>query len=287
MKPLSLITARIATTMLAASWCLGTSTYADVPEGDGKWTAQTWASDPNHGNESLKGFYYWPKNPPRLAGKRALILVLHGCEQTALGDVIPDTHDDGFNWSATAEKYGAVIAAPNATDNVAGLHCWEYFGTGHTRTSGHVGVLLDVVKRFKDDSRFVIDPDQVYVAGLSSGGGEVMVLGCVAPDIFAGLGNNAGPSLGTGAFQIGSVPFGYDASTAARNCRAIAPSNNPFATQIFSAIYGSSDRLVATDYANLNAEAMRLIYGGSFTRGPDFTVEGAGGGNGSGRQWAD
>lgn len=127
--------------MRAALGCLGTLTYADVPEGDGKWTAQIWANDPNHGNESLKDFCYWPKNPPCLAGKRELMLVLHGCEQTALGDVIPDIRDDGFNWSATAEKYGAVIVAPNATGNAAGHHCWEHYGASHTRTSGHVGVL--------------------------------------------------------------------------------------------------------------------------------------------------
>ncbi|MGR5503972.1 PHB depolymerase family esterase, partial [Vibrio sp. DNB22_10_4] len=74
---------------------------------------------------------------------------------------------------------------------------WDYANTSPSRTSGHVGVLLDLVNRFVTNAQYAIDPNQVYVAGLSSGGGMTMVLGCIAPDIFAGIGINAGPPPGT------------------------------------------------------------------------------------------
>ena len=252
--------------------------------GPGAWsTEQTWKRDNNHGGEFLKGFFYWPSTATDLNGKRALILTLHGCAQTARDDVINSPSDGGYNWKSTADKFGAVVIAPNATGNAAGHHCWDYYGTSHTRTSGHVDVLLDVVNRFVSEPKYAIDPNQVYVTGLSSGGGEVMVLGCVAPDVFAGLGNNAGPALGTTAQQIGSVPPGYTAATAAQNCKNIAPSGNYFATQIMNAIWGTSDFLVAQAYGPLNVGAMRQVYGGTFTKQPDFTV----GGGGSGQQWKD
>src|SRR5471032_1164093 len=80
--------------------------------------------------------------------------------------------------------------------------------------AGHDAILLDLVSRFVNDPQYAIDPKQVYVTGLSSGGGETMVLGCLAPDIFAGVGINAGPPPGTTTLQIGAVPSGYTATTA-------------------------------------------------------------------------
>ena len=247
--------------------------------GPGAWSSQqTWATDANHGG-SLTGFFYWPSSQPVHAnGKRALVLVLHGCAQTASGDVI-NNGDGGFNWKTVADQYGAVILAPNATGNVANTHCWDYYGASHTRTSGHNGVLLDLVNRFKNDAQYAIDPNQIYVTGLSSGGGQTQVLGCLAPDIFAGTGNNAGPALGTSSGQIGSVPSGFTSDTAATNCRNIAGSNaSYFSTQIAGAIWGTSDFLVAQAYGPLNMESMRKVYGGSFTS-QSLTV--AGGGSGS------
>ncbi|RJG03399.1 PHB depolymerase family esterase [Noviherbaspirillum sedimenti] len=247
--------------------------------GPGTWSGnQTWAADAAHGG-NLTGYYYWPATQPVHAnGKRALVLVLHGCAQTAANDVINGT-DGGYNWKGVADQYGAVVLAPNATGNVAGYHCWDYYGTSHSRTAGHPGVLLDLINRFKNDAQYEIDPNQVYVTGLSSGGGQTMVMGCLAPDVFAGIGNNAGPSLGTTSGQIGSVPSGYTATTAKNNCLNLAGSNSShFSTQIASAIWGDMDFTVGQAYGPLNMDAMRMVYGGSFTSA-SLTVSGGGSGS--------
>jgi poly(3-hydroxybutyrate) depolymerase len=249
---------------------------AQVPAGPGTWSSnQTWATDTVNGG-ALTGYYYWPATAPALAGKRALVLVLHGCQQTASGDVINNT-DNGFNWKAAADQYGAVILAPNATGNVYSNHCWDYARTSHSRTSGHDGVLLDLVNRFVTNAQYAIDPKQVYVAGLSSGGGETMALACLAPDIFAGAGINAGPPPGTTTAQISYVPGGYTATTAGNNCLALAGANAAsFATQIASVIWGTSDYTVAQAYGAMDAAAMRIGYGGNFYQGASATVPGGG-----------
>lgn len=233
--------------------------------GPGAWSAnQTWAADANHGG-NLTGYVYWPATQPNHpTGKRALVLVLHGCAQTAAGDVI-NNGDNGYNWKRTADHYGAIVVAPNATGNVSNAHCWNYYGATHTRSSGHNGVLLDLVNRIKNDPAYAIDPDQVYVTGLSSGGGQAMVLGCLAPDVFAGIGNNAGPALGTTASQGGAVPYGFTATTAANHCRTLAGSQaDKFATQIANAVWGQYDYTVSQNYGRLNMQAMRQVYGGSY-----------------------
>ncbi|SHH66070.1 PHB depolymerase family esterase [Massilia sp. CF038] len=264
---------------LAASLCilLPISASAQVTAGPGVWSAnQTWAADSVNGG-NLTGYFYWPASQPTLGGKRALVLVLHGCAQTAAGDVIASGSDQGFNWKAAADRYGAVILAPNATGNVYGSHCWDYASTRHNRSSGHDAVLIDLINRFVSNSAYAIDPKQVYVTGLSSGGGETMALGCMAPDIFAGVGINAGPPPGTTTSQIGFVPSGYTATTAANNCKSLAGGNaSYFATQIASVIWGTSDYTVAQAYGPMDAAAMRGAYGGSFTKGSNAAVAGGG-----------
>jgi len=246
---------------------------AQVQAGPGAWSAnQTWAADTVNGG-SLTGYYYWPASQPVLSGKRALVLVLHGCTQTAAGDVVDSSTDGGFNWKAMGDQYGAVILAPNATGNVYSNHCWDYASTNHNRTSGHDAVLLNLINRFVSNPQYAIDPNQVYVTGLSSGGGETMALGCMAPDIFAGVGINAGPPPGTTTAQIGFVPSGYTAATAAANCKNLAGTNlSKFSTQIASVIWGTTDYTVAQAYGPMDAAAMRGAYGGTFTKGAATTV---------------
>lgn len=266
--------ARVAASLL---FLLPLATQAQVAAGPGAWSAnQTWMADSVNGG-SLTGYFYWPASAPTLGGKRALVLVLHGCSQTALGDVINSSSDGGYNWKAMADQYGAVVLAPNATGNVYSNHCWDYASTSHNRTSGHDAILLNLVNRFVTNAQYAIDPNQVYVTGLSSGGGQTMALGCMAPDIFAGIGINAGPPPGTTTGQIGFVPSGYTATTAASNCKTLAGGNLPqFATQIASVIWGTTDYTVAQAYGPMDAAAMRGAYGGTFTKGATASLPGSG-----------
>lgn len=273
----STIKNKLFKTAIIAALVLPSFAAQAVTAGPGAWSSQqTWAADSVNGG-NLTGYFYWPASQPTKNGLRALVLVLHGCTQTAAGDVINDSTDGGFNMKGVAEQYGAVILAPNATGNVYNNHCWDYSNTSTSRTSGHVGILLDLIDRFKNNSSYSIDPNQVYVTGLSSGGGMTMKLGCLAPDVFAGIGINAGPPPGTTTAQIGSVPSGYTATTAANNCKAQAGTNSgAFATQIAGAVWGTSDYTVAQAYGPMDAAAMRLVYGGTYTKQASVSVAGGG-----------
>jgi poly(3-hydroxybutyrate) depolymerase len=247
--------------------------HAQLQAGPGTWSAnQTWATDTTNGG-ALTGYYYWPATAPSLDGKRALVLVLHGCAQTAANDVIAGTSDAGYNWKAAADQYGAVILAPNATGNLYSAHCWDWAATNRSRSYGHNAVLLDLINRFVSNPQYAIDPKQVYVTGLSSGGAKTMVLGCVAPDIFAGIGINAGPAPTVTTSQIGMVPSGTTSSSVAGSCSSWAgTSASHFATQVAGVVWGTNDYTVAQAYGPLNAAAMRQVYGGSYTKGAAVTV---------------
>ncbi len=247
--------------------------HAQLQAGPGAWSAnQTWATDTTNGG-ALTGYYYWPATPPALSGKRALVLVLHGCAQTAANDVIAGGSDAGYNWKAAADQYGAVILAPNATGNLYGAHCWDWAATNRSRSYGHNAVLLDLVNRFVSNPQYAIDPKQIYVTGLSSGGAKTMVMGCVAPDIFAGVGINAGPAPTVSSTQISSVPSGTTSTSVGNSCQSWAGANaSHFSSQIASVVWGTNDYVVGQAYGPLNAAAMRQAYGGAFTKGATTTV---------------
>lgn len=226
---------------------------------------------------------FWPKNlnPSVIDGKRALMVSLHGCMQSA-SDVI----HNHFNWEAVSERTGMVIVAPTTPSSGRVVsypsNCWNWFGTNHSRQADDVAKLLQLVEALKQDSDLSIDPRQVYVSGLSAGSGESHVLSCIAPEVFAGFGVVATPALGSASGDAFSAPKRTPAQVAA-TCRALAGAQSAqLDTQIASFLYGSSDALVPPQHNVVNADGMKLVYatGSSST---SFSV--AGGGTGS--SWVD
>lgn len=186
-------------------------------------------------------------------GKRALLIGLHGCTQKA------SVLRTSGNFAAAADAYGAVIALPDAPNGGVLAGCWDYYGAAHTRSTKHDGPVIELAQTLGADASRGIDPARVYVAGLSSGGGEAMVLGCLAPDVFSGVGIVAGPTVGTSSFQISQVAT--NAAAATQTCRTLAGSNAAaFARQRVSIVAGTSDYVVAQGYADLNAEVFRALY---------------------------
>lgn len=240
----------------------------------GSWSTETIAG--------MSVRIYTPASAPALASGRSLMITLHGCVQKA------SVLQTGGNWAATAEQYGMVVAIPDAPNGGVVLGCWDYYDANHSRTAParHDDNLLDLATALKARTALGIDGDQVYVSGLSSGGGETMVMGCLAPDVFAGIGINAGPTVGTTSGQISSVAV---SQTQGKNtCTSFAGSaSSSFATQLTSVVYGSNDTTVAPGYTTLNAQIMASVYGAGQTT--TFSLSGLAGTNtaGSGTLYSD
>lgn len=225
---------------------------------------------------------YVPATAPALADKRALMINLHGCVQTA------STLASAGTWQAVADAYGMVVAAPDAPNGGVLLGCWDYYDASHSRSnpSRHDDNLLQLAQSLLARGDLNLDKDQLYISGLSSGGGETTVMGCLAPDVFAGVGINAGPTVGTTSGQIGSVAVSK--SQGVQTCRNFAGSPGAaFQTQVASVIYGRNDTTVAPGYNVLNAGIMAEIYGAGTTG--QFSLSGLAGNNtvGSGTLYSD
>lgn len=212
--------------------------------------AGSWQSNVNIGGFSRVNIYT-PDTESPVGQGRSLLLVLHGCTQSI------DAYLSA-NLEIAADTYGMVIAVPDA-ENKAGFGCWSYWQGVKSRTAADYQNVITLTTVLTDDAGYNIDPNQVYISGLSSGAAFANTTACLAPDLFAGMGISAGPSIGTSANgAIGSC----EAANVALRCEQYAGSYDSFLdTQIASIAFGDIDTTVDQCYNRQNAEGMAAVYG--------------------------
>ena len=194
---------------------------------------------------------YTPDTSSTIGSGKALLIVLHGCSQPINNYLTANLED-------AAEEFGMVVAVPDAM-NKAGFSCWSYWQGTKSRSAGDYKNLISLANTLSGDSNRNIDPNQVYIAGLSSGASFANTTACLAPDVFAGMGISAGPSIGTSS--NGALGPCEQADVTAR-CNSYAGSYaSHFDTQIASIAHGRNDNTVNLCYNEQNANGMAGVYG--------------------------
>ena len=117
--------------------------------------------------------------PTRLAQSPALVVVLHGCTQTAAG------YDHGSGWSRLADRHGFVLLYPEQDRaNNANL-CFNWFEPGDiARGKGEALSIRQMIESVAVAQG--IDRDRIFVTGLSAGGAMASVMLATYPETFAG-----------------------------------------------------------------------------------------------------
>ena len=132
--------------------------------------------------------------------KRPLLLLLHGCKQS------PEIILEGTRLDEVAVARNMYVIAPEQTlfENID--HCWNWFlSYEQTRSSmNEMGQFIAGIELMIKSAQ--VDPEQIYLAGISAGGVMGHNLASCYPDIFKGAALSAGL-----AFKIAEDP--YEAST--------------------------------------------------------------------------
>jgi poly(hydroxyalkanoate) depolymerase family esterase len=123
----------------------------------------------------LRMFSYLPDSLQPAPG---LVVVLHGCGQTAAG------YDLGAGWSMLAKHYGfALLMAEQQTSNNAN-GCFNWFEPQDSkRGRGEASSIRQMIARMVSDHK--IDPHRIFVTGLSAGGAMTSVMLAAYPEVFA------------------------------------------------------------------------------------------------------
>jgi feruloyl esterase len=125
---------------------------------------------------ALRMFTYLPSS---LSPDCALMVVLHGCTQSAA------SYDRGAGWSTLAERFGFALLLPEQHRSNNPNGCFNWFQTGDIeRGHGEALSIRQMVAKMVSDHG--IDPACVFVTGLSAGGAMTSVMMATYPEVFVG-----------------------------------------------------------------------------------------------------
>ena len=188
--------------------------------------------------------------PPGLSGPAPLVVVLHGCTQNAA------VYDHGSGWSRLADRHGFLLLFPEQQRANNPMLCFNWFsGNDSQRGMGEAASIKAMIDAMAKSHE--VDPNRIFVTGLSAGGAMSSVMLATYPEIFAAGAIIAGMAYGcasdvAGAFDCMSGRASADARELGQKVRRASPHKGPWPrVQVWQ---GSADSTVAPS----NADAIVL-----------------------------
>lgn len=195
--------------------------------------------------------------PAHLPPGAPLIVLLHGCTQTAMG------FDAGTGWSVLAERHGFALLVPEQRRSNNSHGCFNWFEAGDiARGQGEAASIRAMVARMQADLR--IDPARIFVTGLSAGGAMTAVLLATYPDVFAAGAIIAGLPYGCATSvkdAIGAMQHCPSRPAAAWGDLVRAASPAPQRKPIVSIWHGDADTTVTLPAALEQARQWCNVHG--------------------------
>lgn len=206
--------------------------------------------------------------PPDLPAGRPLVVVMHGCTQTAAAM-------EAAGWNALADTYRFAVLYPQQRNANQQLGCFTWYAAGDiARDAGEAASIVQMID--KAIAMHGSDTGRVYVTGLSAGAAMTAVMLAAYPDRFR-----------AGSIMAG-VPYGCATDvTSGSTCASSGTDKTPAqwgdlvraADPGFSGTYprvqiwhGSADYTVATKNATELVEQWTDVWGAEPTASATDTI---------------
>jgi poly(hydroxyalkanoate) depolymerase family esterase len=204
--------------------------------------------------------------PPSLTKDAPLVVVLHGCTQTAAA------YDHGSGWSQLAEREGFALLFPEQQRANNPNLCFNWFVPGDIRRDGGEALsicqMIDAVV-----ATYRLDGSRIFVTGLSAGGAMASVMLATYPELFAGGAIIAGLPYGGAstvleAFDRMRGHGGPSERELQSLLRSASRHDGPWPT--LSVWHGTADRTVAPSNAAAIVGQWRDVHG--LAQSPSFST---------------
>lgn len=194
---------------------------------------------------------------PETLGKGApLVVVLHGCTQTASG------YDHHAGWSQLADEAGFALLYPEQQRSNNPNLCFSWFQPVDSRRgSGEAYSIYQMIDKMVETHD--LDRGRVFITGLSAGGAMAAVMLACYPETFAGGAIIAGLPYGSAttipeAFDRMRGHGGPSKSDLQRSLRAASDHRGPWPK--ISIWHGTADHTVASANAGAVAGQWRGVH---------------------------
>ncbi|WP_427185148.1 alpha/beta hydrolase family esterase [Bordetella bronchialis] len=186
-RPASATDAAAADAAAAGAGSADTAQF-DPADFAGSWKSRIYRTPPVPGTWPVRLSYY-VYVPPRLRKGAPVLMMLHGCEQSAVDFAL------GTRMHRLADREGVLLVYPEQSRRGQRHRCWHWYrpdtAHGYAEADAIAGIAAAVIQEYQ------ADPTRVYIAGLSAGAGIAALAALRHPERFAALGMHSGAVLGS------------------------------------------------------------------------------------------